>query len=45
MREVQYDYRVAIGGLRRDANTITPTSGGINDGNIVGTHNECIAIH
>jgi hypothetical protein len=44
VREVQYDHRVAIGGLRRDANAITPTSGGAKDGPIIGTHNECIAI-
>ena len=38
--EVQDDYRVAIGGLRRDANAIASTSGGTNDGPVVGTHNE-----
>ena len=38
--EVKHQYRLAIRVLRRDADTITPTSGGINDGPIVGTHNE-----
>jgi hypothetical protein len=30
--------------VRRDADAITPTSGGVNDGPIVGTHNECIIL-
>ena len=45
VREVKHEYRLAIRMLRRDANAITPTSGGIVDGPIVGTHNECIVLH
>ena len=45
VREVKHEYRLAIRVLRRDADAITPTSEGIDDGPIVGTHNECIILH
>ena len=44
MSEVKHDDRLPIRVLRRDADAITPTSRGIDNGPIVGTHNERIVL-
>ena len=44
MSEVKHDDRLAICVLRRDADAIASTSRGIDDGPIVGTHNERIIL-
>lgn len=45
VREIKHEYRLAIRVLGRDADAITPTSGGIENGPIVCTHNECAILH
>ena len=45
VRKVEYEYRLVIRGLRRNADAITPPSARCNDGPIIGTHNECTVLH
>ena len=44
MREVEHENSFVIRALRRDADAITPTGAGANDGPIVGTHHKCITV-